>query len=1066
VITRFDWLGRLGIEPAERPVFLWGGLCLLLQGAAAYALLNASETLFLKRVGVEHLPLVFLASSALLVVSTAWLGRGLASAERSRWLPRVLVALALLMLPFALLTGSASPYVYAALVLVARQVLAIGLLVFWLALGDLVTGRQAKRLFAPLTSGITLGAVAGSFGSDAVARIAGTGGLLATAAALLLAAAAAGARLRTGHAAGPERGGEAPRPEASRTRSGGGAIAALRAAGADAGPIELLRESRLFRLLLVCLLCGGMLSPVLLFEFSYVADAATAGEEELLSVYARFRGWLNVAMLAVQLWLSSRLYHTLGLPLSLALWPISYLLGFGWIAASPVLTAGIVGLGAGRLSEDGIAGSALRVLFNLFPEQLRSRASGLLEGPIQRLGGVAGNTGVLLVLQVGGAALIGLAALPVAAIWLLATLALWRAYPGLLLQASAQHGLAAGVDRARLLDARTVRALAPGLEAADPRTCRAAIDLVADAEPQLAVELLAAALPRAADENRSLLVDALHRLVEPIPPGSIRPGQTAVVLARVLGARTALPPEERADLVQIYARLTGGGAEAASSALLDRLLGDPEPAVRLAAIAELHRRGMPPPGAADLDALLRDGLAARDALVRRTARRELRAMLLSAAPDERWATWFARLVARLEQRADRAETAESLLAVARRHDGAAAPGQEAMHRILDDLDPRVRAAALAFAARAGASDDAPRLVQALGSAHRAELDAAHEGLVALGPQRAAALLGETAFPEAPDRDVLVAALRELDERELLSARRALVMGAAVDGAQDAALLRRRLAEAASDGIHTALALLAALRDDVRIGELERGLRRTQDRRRRDILVEGLEALLPPAERADLVPLLDGADSERLGERAARALGRGIPSPERAVAELREDADPLTRRLADALAPRLSAAAPIGDDSGAMSDPMEIAVRLQGVPAFDRLSTQQLVSLAEALRPEQHEAGGTIYGEGDEGSGVYFVVEGEVRLAAGPLELARAGPGEFFGELSVLDGEPHAATASAVDAVQLLRLERGDLFLLMERVPTFAIGLSQVLATRMRALEGRLRASASTAEPRP
>jgi len=171
-VSPFDSaLRRVGIEPAERALCGWAGLCLLLIGATAFSLLNASETLFLKRVGVAYLPWALLASSGLLVVTTGLASYALAEANPPRWLPRVLLGLALLLLPlWWLLHVWEIPVVFGAFVLAARQVLALGLLVFWLALGDLVTGRQAKRLFAPLGAGVTLGAIIGSFASDPIAR--------------------------------------------------------------------------------------------------------------------------------------------------------------------------------------------------------------------------------------------------------------------------------------------------------------------------------------------------------------------------------------------------------------------------------------------------------------------------------------------------------------------------------------------------------------------------------------------------------------------------------------------------------------------------------------------------------------------------------------------------------------------------------------------------------------------------------------------------------------------------------------------------------------------------------
>jgi len=334
-------LARLGVEDSERAIFSWAWLCLLLTGAATFALLNLSETLFLKRVGVAYLPYALLASSALLVATTALVSRRVAGPESPRWMPRVLLLLAIAMLPFALLTGRDSAPVFVALLLLARQVLALGPLVLFLALGELLTGRQAKRLFAPITAGITIGAMGGSFASDPIARSVGAEGLLVACAVLLSGAALAGLRLRTA------------RPRRLK-----------RGMAATASAAQRRRERP-----------GGALNPVLYFQFAYAADAATLGangEQALLTLYAQFRGWLSLALLVAQLWLSGRLFRRFGLPLSLALWPATYLVGFTWLGVRLTLPGGITSLGAARVSEDGIAEPARRVLFNLFPESLRA----------------------------------------------------------------------------------------------------------------------------------------------------------------------------------------------------------------------------------------------------------------------------------------------------------------------------------------------------------------------------------------------------------------------------------------------------------------------------------------------------------------------------------------------------------------------------------------------------------------------------------------------------------------------------------------------------------------------
>jgi CRP/FNR family transcriptional regulator len=147
---------------------------------------------------------------------------------------------------------------------------------------------------------------------------------------------------------------------------------------------------------------------------------------------------------------------------------------------------------------------------------------------------------------------------------------------------------------------------------------------------------------------------------------------------------------------------------------------------------------------------------------------------------------------------------------------------------------------------------------------------------------------------------------------------------------------------------------------------------------------------------------------------------------------------------------------IGDPVGVI-DPMDVAVMLKDAPAFDRLSTQQLVSLAEVLEYLHYEAGESIFDEGDEGDGLYFILEGEVEISQGSALLGCLERGVFFGELSTLDGVPRSASARARRATRLLRLEREELLALMESSPALGIGLSQFLSLRVRELQARVSA---------
>jgi CRP-like cAMP-binding protein len=88
-----------------------------------------------------------------------------------------------------------------------------------------------------------------------------------------------------------------------------------------------------------------------------------------------------------------------------------------------------------------------------------------------------------------------------------------------------------------------------------------------------------------------------------------------------------------------------------------------------------------------------------------------------------------------------------------------------------------------------------------------------------------------------------------------------------------------------------------------------------------------------------------------------------------------------------------------------------------------LSDEQRVQLLQNSRPALYAVGETIVSEGDAGSSMFVVVRGEaiVTLAGTDGEVARFGPGAFFGEMSLLTGEPRTATVSAVTDCEVLEI---------------------------------------------
>ena len=76
--------------------------------------------------------------------------------------------------------------------------------------------------------------------------------------------------------------------------------------------------------------------------------------------------------------------------------------------------------------------------------------------------------------------------------------------------------------------------------------------------------------------------------------------------------------------------------------------------------------------------------------------------------------------------------------------------------------------------------------------------------------------------------------------------------------------------------------------------------------------------------------------------------------------------------------------------------------------------------------------------------------------AGSDELARFGPGDFFGELSVIDQQPRTASAFAIGHTSCLALASWDLVAVLEREPRLAMNLLKELAGRLRRADVQLR----------
>lgn len=128
-----------------------------------------------------------------------------------------------------------------------------------------------------------------------------------------------------------------------------------------------------------------------------------------------------------------------------------------------------------------------------------------------------------------------------------------------------------------------------------------------------------------------------------------------------------------------------------------------------------------------------------------------------------------------------------------------------------------------------------------------------------------------------------------------------------------------------------------------------------------------------------------------------------------------------------------------------------------------IDAEGIERLAENAQRQQFATGRAIVRQGELGDSFYLIVRGEVRVLvsdsddAEPKEVARLGPGMFFGELAVLSREPRSATVESSEVVDLLRLRRDAVLPILRNYPQArevlgAVGLQRSEANMDRRLQ--------------
>lgn len=909
----------------------------------------------------------------------------------------------------------------------------------WLAASERLSPRQARRTLGFLGAGASLGGSAGGILARACSKAWGATALLPLAAALVLLALAVSLRFER-HAA--------PAPSAGE-------------------PAAAPRLSRRFGVLIVTVVAvGSVVSTFVDFQFKAIAQREMTTAAELAALFGSFYASVEVATLVLQVLATPFLLRRLPLSATLPLLPLVLFAGSGMVLAAASLASALFLKASEQVLRQSLDRSSRELLYLPVAPAARARLKSLVETLGVRVPEAAGAVALVLLVSLGDAPLrvLVVLALVLVSIWTVAAVLLGREYPQVLKAAilhreidfSQARDAILGRDFLGLLpdlihasspetllhllelmrttgDSGLGPHLRPLIEHRDPRVRHAALDLLMTQRHDLSKDVER----RLSDEDLEVRTEAVHYLCMRCAPGvmGLLDGFLRHPDARVRVAASACAlnepdsparesaydrldealtlalrqdePEVRIEIAHVLGRPALGSR---AQRLFRRLLKDPDPAVRRAALRSVARASLP--------GLVPDLLEAlADPALRYEAREALRGQGAAALPELKEA---------LHDRQTPLERRKGLVRALGETGDA-----EVAKQLLDltqDAEP-----ALAFAA-----------IKALNRLrNRVPLDA-------LRPELERLLDQQVRFLET--------------ERQ-----RAQSFAPRPKG-----LMQRVLTQRAQWAVERVFRVLGLLYDAEGIYDAYQALLGQDSRRRDlalEFLATTLEAgprsrVLPVLESPK--PTAGARDGK---ERAAVLFGylkeRDALASAAATAELTAEEvvawrAEIERGIAasggmllveEALRPGYRGLDMSGDTSnpGGHLGTVQKIEQLGRVGLFSGLGAQELLVLAERSEEVVFQPGQTIFREGAAAAEIYSIIAGRVELCreAGQIELL--GPGESFGTLAALTREPRFFTACALERSQCLKLHRDTFWEILEAYPRVAHGVIETLVRKVEAL---------------
>jgi CRP/FNR family transcriptional regulator, cyclic AMP receptor protein len=138
----------------------------------------------------------------------------------------------------------------------------------------------------------------------------------------------------------------------------------------------------------------------------------------------------------------------------------------------------------------------------------------------------------------------------------------------------------------------------------------------------------------------------------------------------------------------------------------------------------------------------------------------------------------------------------------------------------------------------------------------------------------------------------------------------------------------------------------------------------------------------------------------------------------------------------------------------MADETTLADQLKTVDLFAPMGGKGRKALAKLMRTVEFDDGAEVTEEGELGVGFHLILDGTAVVESGGKQRNQLGPGQYFGEISLVDGQPRSATVRATSPLRTAAVSSWQFHSLLQENPELTEGLLKGLCARLRAAEAR------------